>query len=525
MIFRRIALLLVIVALVGCNNEKNRNLIDRRADQATRMGQEAQKPAPKKPYNPLTVSDKVWSGSTSLRLRRGLPLPSKYEAARGVTLIASEPVTLNDIAMSLGSQTGIPVRVSTGADASGGGIGAVEAKMPVAYEGPLSGLLDLVAGNFGLNWKYDGSSIRMSKFETRVFTVEALPGTQTFKDGVKEETSSGGASSSTTAGFSVSGGSSLQQTSEMNVELKVWDEINATLTSILGGVGTVSVSPSSGTATVTTTPELMGAVAKYIEEENLRLTRQVAINVEVYSISLSEGTNFDFTFDTIVAKLNQMTNATYASAAGPTVLAGDNAVTGLGKLSMAILKPNKGGHTTSIFQAISEVGDATRVAQFPVTTLNNRTVTRRVGTDRTYVAAVSNSTTSTTAEAITSSVTPGTVREGFSLQLTPRVLDDGRIMLQYSMSLTDIVDFSSFGGVQLPETSNRVFVQQAMLKSGSTLIIGGHDDEAVSQSSKGVGNAYNYFLGGGSANEKRRAMMFIAITPQVIDVSAKAEQE
>jgi len=536
MLFRRFALLLVVVALVACNNEKNRNLMDRRADQAVRMGQEAQKPAPQKSYDALTVSDKVWSGSASMRLRRGMPLPSKYETARGVTLISSEPIGLTEITTAISTQTGIPMRVAAGLGGGSGGAtsmpasdsqGGGDVRMPVAYEGSLSGLLDLVSGNFGINWKYDGSTIRLSRFETRVFTIDAMPGTQKYKDGVKAD-SEGGSGSSSSSGsgggsFSVGAGSALEQSSEMNVELKVWDELNATITSILGGVGSVVMSPSSGTATVTTTPDVMATVAKFIEEENHRQTRQIAINVEVYSVNLSEESDFQVSFNTALKKLTNL-DANFTSLTGPVA---SSTLTESGKLSVAILNPKTVGQVTTLFNALSQIGDTTRVTQFPLTTLNNRTVTRRVGVDQTYVAALSNS-DSTSGTFSSSTVTPGTVREGFSLQLTPRVLEDGTIMLQYSMSLIDILLLESFdtgaGKIQMPKTSNRVFVQQAMLKSGSTLIIGGHDDETASQTSSGVGNAYNYFLGGGSANKKQRTMMFIAITPQVIDISAKAEQ-
>jgi type IVB pilus formation R64 PilN family outer membrane protein len=155
-----------------------------------------------------------------------------------------------------------------------------------------------------------------------------------------------------------------------------------------------------------------------------------------------------------------------------------------------------------------------------MTTLNNRPVSRRIGTDQTYVASISNSTSTNFSN---NSVTPGTIREGFSIQLTPRVLDDGRIMMQYSLSLIDIINLTNFSvgtgqSIQLPETSSRVFVQQAMLKSGSTLILGGYGDEQATQGSQGVGDAFNYFLGGGSTNAKKRTMLFIAITPQCLDV-------
>ncbi|MGE4350876.1 MAG: secretin N-terminal domain-containing protein [Bdellovibrionales bacterium] len=528
MMFRRSALLLMVVALVACNNEKTRNLIDRRTDQAVRISQEAREPAvPKKSYDPLVISDKVWSGNTSMRLHRGVPLPARYEGSRGVTLVSSEPLSLSEIASAISAQTGVPIRIADGLVATNGnnpssspmgGMGSVDGKMSIAYEGPFSGLLDLVGSNFGLNWRHDGTTVRFSKYETRVFMVEALPGSQNFKDGIKEdENSSNSSDNNSSAGgsYSMSSSNSLQQSSEMSVEMKVWDELNQTINSILGGIGSVVLSPASGTAAVTTTPELMQTVAKFIEEENRRLTQQIAINVEIYTVSLAEDTDFNVSFDTAFKSLSNF-DANITTGLGP------SSSTSVGTLSVAILNPKTVGQVTSVFKALSSIGDTTRVSQFPLTTLNNRTVSRRVGRDVTYVASLSNTETTTTSGYSSSTVTPGTIREGFSLQLTPRLLTDGRIMMQYSLSLVDIVTTRQLdtgaGIVELPETASRVFVQQAMLKSGSTLVIGGYDDEKTEQSSSGVGNAYNYFLGGGSVNSKERSMMFIAITPQVIDV-------
>jgi len=552
----RLVFLLVVLALVsGCDNEKTRSLIDRRTDQASRLSEEAQTPSAKKSFDPLTVTDKIWAGSASMRLYRGIPLPDKYEGPRGVTLIASDSLMLSDIAASISSQTGIPVRVSSDVGSPGGPSGGVaqqltpdaiarqtgataasaiatDESMPVAYEGPLSGLLDLIAGHYGINWRFDGASVSFSRYETRVFMVESLPGTQRVKDGLKDEDNSGSGSSSSSAAaggsYSASSSGSLSQSSEMNVEMKVWDELSSTITAMLGGVGSVVVSPSSGTVSVTTTPELMRTIAKFMEEENKRLSQQIAVNVEIYAVTLSEGTDFSMTFDEALKSLTSV-GASYSGPTGPTGTTtptygtGDittgittGSISGGGSLSVAILN----GKISGLFSTLSTIGDTTRVAQFPLTTLNNRTVSRRIGKDRTYVASISN-TDSTSSSYSSSTVTPGTVREGFSLQLTPRLLDDGRIMLQYSMSLIDIVNMASFdtgaGTIQLPETSSRVFVQQAMLKSGSTLIIGGYDDEQVSQSSQGVGSPFNYFFGGGASNSKERTMLFIAITPQVLD--------
>ena len=72
--------------------------------------------------------------------------------------------------------------------------------------------------------------------------------------------------------------------------------------------------------------------------------------------------------------------------------------------------------------------------------------------------------------------------------------------------------------IELPTTSNKIFVQQSVLKSGSTLFIGGADETDAQQNSQGVGDAEMYALGGGLASGVSRTMVFFALTPQVLDV-------
>lgn len=540
--FRHLAWVLVLCALAACNNEKPRKLIDERAEEASAAVRKAREnPAEIRSYNPLRVTDKIWAGSVSMRMRHGLPVPQKYEGPHGITIVSAENMTLGEIAATVGAQTGIPVRLATGlsgtvSNSASASLKAVAASassgMPLSYEGSLSGLLDLVASNYGVSWTYDGGAINVTRYETRVFVVEALPGTQSIKDGMKEDESSGSSSSSSgSAGgsYSASSNSSLQQSSSMSAELKVWDEINQTIKAMIEGQGNVVVSPSSGTVTVTTTPENMLTVAKYIQEENKRLSQQVAVNVEIYAVSMQEGTDFAMSFNTALRRLSDL-GGNISSASGPSVSGTSgfssggqtypgSTVTNGASLGIAILNPNHTGQITSLFSALTTIGNTSRVAQFPMITLNNRPASRRVGQDQTYIA-----TTSSTSSLSSSSdsVTPGTIREGFSIQVTPRILEDGRILLQYSFSLMDLIKYrtatTASQTIELPETASRVFVQQALLKSGSTLIVGGYDDEQASLSSQGVGSAFNYLLGGGSANSTAHMMLFIAITPQVLDV-------
>ncbi|MDE1900629.1 MAG: secretin N-terminal domain-containing protein [Alphaproteobacteria bacterium] len=560
------------LSLSSCaQTEKTRSMIDERAAQA-QQGLDAAQHTPKNPvnYDPLTVTNKVWGGDVAIRMRHGMPLPDRYQSPKGITLVSSDPMTLSQIIDAIGAQTGIPVRASAltlsphhgvQADSSSSSAlgmlsfghsapttgfqpaakpdtGDADKAMPISYEGPLSGLLERVAAYFGIAWNYDGSSILISRYQTRIFTVDALPGTEEINEGMQDDNSSsntgtGGSSSGSSGGTSssTSGGTSgstntLTQNSKTTMGFKYWDELTQVLNSLVGSQGNVVVSPSIGTVTVTTTPEVMETVSDYLKKENNRLSQQIALNVKIYAVNLQQSEDFNVAFTAFLKNLSKFSGLNYTSASAPSDATG--ALTSsslgssyLGSLGIAILNgPNDPtAHVGDVFNALSAIGDTTNVAQFPMTTLNNRPVSRRVGTDTSYISSVTQSTITSTSTQNTYTPTVGTVHQGFSLQLTPRLLDDGRILLQYSLSLIglDNMTTNTTYGIQLPTTDNRIFVQQSMLRSGSTLIIGGVDQESMQQTKQGVGSPDNFLLGGGTASNSNHIMMFIAITPQVMN--------
>lgn len=551
------------VSLGGCDQtKKTTQMIDQRANEAQQSLDTTQKTPPHVvAYDPLTISNKIWSGNAALRMQRGMPLPARFEVSRGVTLVSADPMSLNDIANAISTQTGIPVRLSSMTIPTKGGapspsvpsggfapVGSVSSAnsaispnspdQPISYEGPLSGLLDRLSANFNVNWHYDGSSISISRYETRIFAVEALPGTQQVNEGMQDDVTSGSGSGST--GGSSGGGSSssststtaqntLTQNSKFTMDFKYWDELSQVLNSIVGGQGAVVISPSMGTVTVTTTADVMETVSDYLAKENRRLSRQIAINVQIYSVNLGQSEDFSLAFSSFLNNLTKITRMSYRSAAAPGITNATLSASNLGSLSVAILDNPTGttGPASDVFNALSTIGDTTNVAQFPMTTLNNRPVSRRVGTDTTYISTVNQSTTSSTSTTISYTPVVSTIHDGFSLQLTPRLLDDGRILLQYSLSLIGLDNlnptvFNTGSGnipLDLPTTDNRIFVQQSMLRSGQTLIIGGVDQEKMAQSRQGVGSPDNFLLGGGTSSNNTHFMMFMAITPQVMDVA------
>ena len=539
MSLRKFCVISFLGLLAACSTGAVREEVEQKAQMIDQDLDRAREPLPPYRSNPLVVTDRIWTGAKAMRLHHGVPLPGKFETRRGFSLVSATPMDIEEIANVLSGEIGIPVRLGPGAPS--GKSAAASTSVPVrgsvamptgndtgdaggmkiAYEGPLSGLLDQVAAHYGVNWSYDGTTIAFSKYETRVFVLETMPGKSKFSDSISGGSSSGGSSGggssggSSGGGSSSGGGASLEQEVKLEADLDVWSEVGNTVNAILSGTGTAIVAPSLGTITVTTTPDIMKNVARYLAEQNQRLVRQIAINVDVYTAEIENEDNIK---NELTAALKKIKPFSFTGVAAPAFA---SAVDDFSQLTIGIID-NPTVSADAVFSAISKVSNNVRTAKFPMTTLNNVPITRRVGRDISYLASSSKTETSGTNGSSTTTLTPGTIREGFSIQITPRLLADGRILLQYSLNLIDLINLKSFGDpavaqVQLPETQSRVFVQQSLLRSGSTLVLAGYSQDTTSQNANGTLDPYNVLLGGGIGNDKKRSLLLIAITPQELD--------
>ena len=524
--------------LAACTSGAVREEVEQKVQQVEQNIERAKEPIPPLKSNPLVVTEQVWAGGIAERMRRGMPLPVKYETKRGIALVSANTMGLTEFVNILSGQINLPIRVASDVAAAPAPVAAARPSsnsrvpqpatgsepgtsdpeaMSISYEGPLSGLLDQVASHFGINWRYDGSVITFSRFETRIFLVEALPGKGKYSDKISGDSGGGGGGGS--SGGSSGGTSSLSQEAELQADLDVWAEIGNTINAMLSGTGTAVIAPSVGTITVTTTSEVMKRVARYISEQNSRMTRQIAINVSVYTADIENEDDFNNQF---AAALKTIKPFSFTGVIAPTFSTGASG--DFSRMSIGIIN-NDNANASSVISALSKVTNNVRVAQFPMTTLNNVPITRRVGRDVAFLASAATTTTGTSGTT-TTTLTPGTVREGFSLQLTPRLLADGRMLLQYSLNLTDLVSITTFASgtgasassVQLPVTASRVFVQQSLLRSGSTLVLSGYSQDQTNQNANGTLNPYNFLLGGGIGNDKKKTLLLVTITPQELDV-------
>lgn len=517
------------IALTGCADHVLKAEIEERVEHARAKVETAKSPASERPLDPLEITNSVWLGDRAVALQRGTPLPSEWEEFDSIALRSDNPLSLSQVITILSAQTKIPFRLTGGAEqvstgsssssssaensavipagasTSGGSSESSSEGMIIAYEGKLSGLLDLVTGYYNVHWSYDGNTINISRYETRTFVLDALPGAITV-------TSPEG------AGATGDAASSASAEPLATASIDIWEDISGIIGDLVGEEGSVTISQSSGTVVVSTTRDRMERVAAYIQQENLRLSRQVAVNIEMYTVDLSDEQDYALDMQPEIDLEGWLGEWLSLSYSGVPITSSDIAGA---NVSIGLVK--SGG--SAVFQALNSIGTATRIAQIPITTLNNRPAMQRIATDRTYISETS-VTVDGDSGTTTTEVSTDTAVSGISVSILPRLMTDDRMLLQYALAQGTLVNLATYtspdmtSSVQLPETQGISFSQQVMMKNGSTLILAGFDQSDADDSRSSPMRGLGWLFGGTKSSVQSRRLVVIAITPREIVVSS-----
>ena len=216
----------------------------------------------------VSMSEGVWLGDKSTLVEHKNNLPAQYETDSGITILLNEPVTLQVLANNINSITQIPVKIDSQVASE-----KLKKTMNVAYTGKLSGLLSQVATDLDVLWYYDKSAIVFYETETRTFTLYALGTDVSYQSTVQTDN-----------------GNQVY----LETTLKEWDEVESTISSIVGKSenANFTVSRSLGTITVTAPPSVLNRVGDYIARQNKRLSQLVTIDVKVLQVSISNNSAF-----------------------------------------------------------------------------------------------------------------------------------------------------------------------------------------------------------------------------------------
>lgn len=509
-IIRTIMLLLLGVALVGCShkNAPDQELIESKGKEFTTLSRSKAVDVVAEPY----------VGVKAVPIRAD----EASQAELNTRVMLRKRGTLSDIAATITDLTALTVQVGADpAPISKGGTPTKAGTPPalelpdlldpgascgsrllnVSYEGPLRGLLDHVAVASGYGWDFDSKTktVVFSRLVVRTFTILGAPGKREYKDQITNKSretsrsSIGGNNINQTVATSDTS-SQTAQSNTTNYKFDIWADTEKAVKELLSSEGSVVGNQAAGTITVRDYADNVRQVGKYIADINKRLSRQVALTVHVWALEVTDTNEAGIDMQMLFANDDV------------SVVAGSLASLGSSSSASATIVNGKLKNSTGVLRALKAWGNATQVTSGGGLVLSNQPVPIQAIKRIAYLAGSSSSQSDYSQ---TTEITPGEVTTGFAMTVIPHILDRRRVLLQYSINLSNLDELTEFTTsdltVQLPKTSTRAFSQRSTMQLGQTLVLAGFQDQAQ-QLSKSLG-----LLNFGGSGEYAKTLLVITI--------------
>ncbi|MFN6183707.1 MAG: PilN family type IVB pilus formation outer membrane protein [Burkholderiales bacterium] len=386
--------------------------------------------------------------------------------------------------------------------------------VPLTYRGKLAGLLDSVTARLGLDWEYRNGALEIRRFVTRTYSIAALPGSTSYSNSLGK---SGGITAGATGGTGASTGSfssSMQVTNQSDVDY--WANLEGVLSAMLSNMGRLAVNQGTGTVTVTDIRDVVDRVARHIEEENRTMTRQIAFEVQLFSVRSQDGSDFGIDWNLIYKKAGELA----IDFRTPASLVNKDLV---GSGSATIIRPNNNFNGSNAFlQAMASTNKVSLVTSQRAITLNRQVAPIAVTGQRSYVAESKVTTTGSGADAnVSIERTVGSVTTGFILNLMPSVTDRNAMVLTVGLDLSELRALPSFGtdtnAIQLPEISATQFIQRVALRTGETLVLTGFEQVDNRMEQRSLDPSLPPVVGGSFTGNRRKDSLVFLITPVMLE--------
>ena len=233
----------------------------------------------------ISHAGRPWYGTADNSMRprqagdpRGVPLPAWLEDQDAIAVTIGAAVPVAEAASIVSAAAGIPVAVVdtvTGADGQTVEV-PVHGGRAIVHEGRLSALLDRIAGEYDLSWRYDGRQVRLLAMDTRGWTVPLPIGN------TEISASSGGLSGGDDRSVSLSSSSSQNP----------WAALTAQLGAAIRPPARVVAVPDNGSVMVTGRPSDITAAGAIIADWIRLYSQRITLEVGIYQIDAERAESF-----------------------------------------------------------------------------------------------------------------------------------------------------------------------------------------------------------------------------------------
>ncbi len=402
---------------------------------------------------------------------------SLLQSLEDIAAATNIPISISEVLRQNDTVGAVPM-----AGAMGAGSDAISGTLTIDYVGSQRGLFDEIASKGNASWRYNAASksVEFYRYETRTISVYVPSAAKSISASISLSGVGGGGS----------GSASVAQSMTVDPWASIMQGIQAILSDGQGSAGKAGAAgagaassgsavngsaianPELGLITVTARPALMNRITRYVSSINARFSKNVLVDIKIFSVTLDEQTSAGFNLSMLYANVGK----SGASLVGPGVLqAGINTPGILTVNSDNPLSPANGSQIVA--KALSQFGKVALQQQGQVLAINGQPAPIQVANEITYVASSSIISTPNVGSTVTQ--TPGTKVVGFTANFLPLILGDNRILLQYQIQLSSLAApmTANAQGVVTPNIASQSLQQQAFVRDGQAIVLFGYDSQ------------------------------------------------
>ncbi len=370
-------------------------------------------------------------------------------------------------------------------------------------------VFNIILSENNLSYTLENNILKISYLTTKVFSIDYILSQRKSKGSTDVTLSSSssqdqngistGGSTSSSSGQNPDG-AKTGMVIESEDEVKFWDELDTEFQSILNRphdsykAELPIINKNAGLVTITATQKQMKRFEHYLQELQDKVQLQVLIDVQLLSVTMSEGETTGIDWQQLYALQNVNVAIDRRDWQNVTKFQ-DNAITeglyGSSKAVGQMITVQGEAKLKEVIKFLQTQGDVNSISNPKVLTLNNQPALITAGTE--YFYKLTNTQTlagGTGAGAQATNENIQSVFSGVLLTITPEISSDHEITLKINPSLsettTDIASTDNTNRTMPPDLQRRQLSSVVTVKDGNRIILGGLINTKNTQSANQV---------------------------------------
>ncbi len=389
-------------------------------------------------------------------------------------------------------------------------------RFSLSHNGTVGGLLDKISFATKYSYQIEGDLLTWSKFKVEEFDVSFIAGQTEYLFGSKEnESGSGGRGGMGGAMNTVVSDSGFADSDEyINFSTKglsVWDDIRKAIELLKSKEGSYVINQATSTVMIKDFPDNVLNIEQYIESENKKLTRMVAVDLQIVEFTANEGSQRGINWSVI--KQDLATGGVFGlQSAFDTLNTNELAPTILGYSQ----ETGKYAGSQVLLNILDKHGVVSSVKHRRVVSLNNQVSKLVEGGEIGYLAQSGGTATANVGSQ--ENLMPGILKTGDAIYMLPNAVND-HIIIQLSSKITRLDNLrqvtSGEKSIETPETTNSDIFLKFAVKDGETLLISGSSEERQEYTENSTGGLM--ILGGEYGGNNKTSETIVLITPRIVN--------